>query len=132
MEKFTGHGCLREMQEAHRGSDFGGKSIEEFCEALANYLNAARAVHAKHMDIMGATDPKIHRGLSFDSWRLDFGQKRVRIVHDSSARAFVDYETGNVLKCAGFNKPAKHARGNIYDEHHGAQHEGPHGPAYLR
>ncbi len=129
---FTGQGCREQMEEARRGSDFGGKSIEEFSEALAKYLNSARTVHTTHMVNMGCTDPVIHKGLNYSSWRLDFGQKRVRVVHDGSARAFVDYATGDVLKCAGFNKPAKHARGNIYDAHSGAQFEGPYGPAYLR
>lgn len=118
---------------AARGASFGADRLAEtFAEALAKYLNAARAVHTLHMTKMGATDTALHKGLGFASWRLDFGQKRVRVVHDGSARAFVDYATGDVLKCAGFNKPAKHARGNIYDAHNGAQFEGPYGPAYLR
>jgi hypothetical protein len=49
-----------------------------------------------------------------------------------SAWAFVDKTTGDVLKAASWKKPAKHARGNIFDEWNGLKSVGPYGPAYLR
>ncbi len=36
-----------------------------------------------------------------------------------SCYAFVDLESGDILKPAGWKAPAKHARGNIFDEQHG-------------
>lgn len=48
------------------------------------------------------------------------GIKNVRIVnvgeHQRTAYAFIEKETGNILKPAGWNAPAKHPRGNIYHE----------------
>lgn len=52
------------------------------------------------------------------------------IVH--SAWAFVDRTNGDVLKPATWRAPAKHARGNIFDDKGGMGSMGPYGPAYLR
>lgn len=67
------------------------------------------------------------------------GKKYVKIVRkdsrqssSGSAHSFIDKETGDVLKPASWNAPAKHARGNIHDEHNGLKHMGPYGPAYLK
>ena len=49
-----------------------------------------------------------------------------------SVHCFVDRTNGDVLKPAGWNAPAKHARGNIFDDNNGLGAMGPHGPAYLR
>jgi hypothetical protein len=59
-------------------------------------------------------------------------RKYTKLISDDSAYCFVEKETGDVFKAAGFKTPAKHARGNIYDEHNGLSMMGPHGPAYLR
>jgi hypothetical protein len=67
-------------------------------------------------------------------WRIDRLQSRVprvRIVSDTSAHSFVDIETGEVLKPAGYDRPAltKIKRGNIFDEHNGLENIGPYGVA---
>lgn len=49
-----------------------------------------------------------------------------------SAWAFIDRTTGDVLKPASFRAPAKHSRGNIFDDKNGMGSMGPYGPAYLR
>ena len=64
-------------------------------------------------------------------------QKRIvpigeRGFDGSSAWAFVDIKTGDVLKPASWKAPAKHARGNIFDKSNGLGSIGPYGPAYLR
>ena len=46
--------------------------------------------------------------------------------------AFIDRSNGDVLKPASLNAPAKHARGNLFDETLGLSQLGPYGPAYLR
>ena len=57
-------------------------------------------------------------------------------VHDESHRnskrvwGFVDKTNGDILKPAGWNAPAKHARGNIYDDDP-ILFIGPFGPAYM-
>lgn len=54
------------------------------------------------------------------------------VVTDKSVHCFVDRTNGDVLKAAGWSRPAKHARGNIFNEDHGVGCMGPHGAAYLR
>lgn len=49
-----------------------------------------------------------------------------------SAHAFIDLTNGDVLKPDGWKAPAKHARGNLFDEFGGVKHMGVYGPAYLR
>jgi len=58
--------------------------------------------------------------------------KYLRVVRDRSAWAFVDKTTGDILKPASWAAPAKHARGNIFDQAGGMAHIGPYGPNYLR
>jgi len=67
------------------------------------------------------------------------GKRYFRIVKKTegqdktgSAWAFVDSTNGDVLKPAGWKRPAKHARGNIFDMSKGLGWIGPYGPAYLR
>lgn len=49
-----------------------------------------------------------------------------------SAWAFIDLGNGDVLKSAGWKTPARHARGNILDEHNGLKYIESTGPMYLR
>ena len=106
-------------------SRFGMKTREDFDKALQSFVEGCKVVYE-------AYKAKFCPGIPDKGWELTRGQKYVRIVHDGSAHSFVDMETGDVLKPAGWNKPAKHARGNIYDENNGLKFMGPHGPAYLR
>lgn len=46
--------------------------------------------------------------------------------------SFINKTNGDVLKPASWKAPAKHARGNIFDEKNGLGSMGPYGPAYLR
>jgi len=58
----------------------------------------------------------------------------VKTVHGNqrSAWCFVDRTNGDVLKCAGWKAPAKHARGNLTDPKNGLGLMSSYGPAYLR
>lgn len=74
------------------------------------------------------------------------GQKFIRVVRcdgqrsvhcfiakvDSETKALGKVKVGDILKPASWKTPAKHARGNILDEHGGMSQMGPHGPAYRR
>ena len=64
-----------------------------------------------------------------ETLRFERLQKRIRVWCGPMAHSFVDLVTGDVLFCAGWKAPAKGARGNIFDEHHGLGRMGPHGPA---
>jgi hypothetical protein len=48
------------------------------------------------------------------------------------AWAFIDTTNGDVLKPAGYKGPAKHARGNIFDEFGGLRYLEWTGPYYLK
>ena len=48
-----------------------------------------------------------------------------------TAYAFIDVETGDILKPATWKKPAKHARGNLFDPSRGLACMGPYGPNYI-
>ena len=54
------------------------------------------------------------------------GEKRSRYAY-----CFVSKENGDVLKCDGWKKPAKHARGNIYSDKNGLEGVGVYGAKYL-
>lgn len=65
------------------------------------------------------------------------GRRYVRIVKKddfggNSVYCFVDKTNGNVLKAAGWKAPAKHARGNIYNDDNGLGAMSAYGAAYLR
>lgn len=67
------------------------------------------------------------------------GIKYIKIIEGNkdtgrsgSAFAFINKENGDVLKPATWNTPAKHARGNIFDEYNGLKYMSAYGPAYLR
>lgn len=105
---------------------------EKFDAAFATFLEGCKAIHKKHLETCFADNPEFITREAGKEWRADHGKVRVRIVHDGSAYCFVDYATGNVLKTDGWKKPAKHARGNIYDEFNGLKTMGPYGAAYMR
>ena len=104
---------------------FGTHSQDEFAFALGEYVEGCQKIAS---DYAAKHYPKNIQ----DPWKIDWLQKRARVIHGPGVHSFVDFETGNVLKAAGWKVPAKHARGNIYDEHHGLKGMGPHGPAYLK
>ena len=69
---------------------------------------------------------------------IDWGRKNAKIVKvddagrgSRSVHSFVEIETGNILKAAGWNSPAKGVRGNIATVVFG-ENVGEYGAAYLR
>jgi hypothetical protein len=101
---------------------------EDFNKKLDSHLKGIEKIHADYRKRNGFThgEPK---------FSAQHGKKYVKIVRDDGQRSvhsFIDKTTGDVLKPASWNAPAKHARGNIHDEHNGLKHMGPHGPAYLK
>lgn len=64
------------------------------------------------------------------------GRKNIRIVRGTGSIkqvfCFIDASNGDVLKADGWKRPAKHARGNIFDEHNGMKNMAWTGPAYLK
>jgi hypothetical protein len=49
-------------------------------------------------------------------------------VKRNSAWAFIDLTNGDILKPATWRAPAKHSRGNVFDDDYGMKYIGPYGP----
>jgi hypothetical protein len=83
-----------------------------FQEAFDKFLAAANAKVARDYAQFG--------GPSIPKLSAEPGKRYVRVVTENygqrSAWCFVDTTNGDVLKCDGWKRPAKHARGNIYDD----------------
>lgn len=65
-----------------------------------------------------------------------FGRKYISVINHTGNQTmqwgFVDMETGNILKSAGWAKPeTKHPRGNIFDKHGGMKYINWTGPMYM-
>jgi len=66
------------------------------------------------------------------------GSKNVKIISTAqsgssrSVWAFIDKATGDILKPATWKAPAKHARGNIFDQYNGTRSVTAYGPGYLQ
>lgn len=73
-----------------------------------------------------------------DVLSIEPGNRYIKIVRKSdhvegrSVYCFIDKSNGDVLKAATWKAPAKHSRGNLYDDKNGVGSMGPHGAAYLR
>ena len=105
--------------------DFGSHNEGQFRLALDTFLAGCDSIYLEYKNQFYPNIPR-------DRFVVQWLQKRVRIMHGSSAHTFIDIATGDVLKPASWSTPAKHARGNIYDEHSGLKWMGPSGPAYLK
>lgn len=107
-------------------------------EALQKYIEGCQKIHDKHKAMYFPSVPydtvlEIKAGKRYDKivakeYVKATGQSNV----GGSVHSFVEKSTGNVFKPAGWNAPAKHARGNIYDEANGLGMMGPYGPASLK
>lgn len=104
---------------------------ERFDAALRRFLDAAQAMVDDYMATKFPT-------LAGTVLEHTVGARYVRVVSrdratglNRSAWCFVDRQTGDVLKCDGWKRPAKGARGSIYAD---AQPSGvtPYGGAYAR
>lgn len=100
-----------------------------FDDALLSFLKTAQELVDR-----GINDRK-HPDLPRAILSHTAGKRYTKItIKDSqeSVWAFIDNTNGDVLKPATFKVPAKHARGNIFDEHNGTKTLSAYGPAYLK
>lgn len=81
--------------------------------------------------------------LAIPQLKVEWGSKYARIhtgrgsfafiaLHDFTNASMGTVKAGDVLKSAGYKKPAKHARGNIFDQYGGLSEMTEYGPAYLK
>jgi hypothetical protein len=102
---------------------------ENFEQALADFLASIRQLLSAHY-------LKNFKHLTVPTISVDpGGQKYLRVVRDDgssrSVYCFVDKATGDILKADGWKRPAKHARGSIYDNA-GKGPITPYGVHYLK
>ena len=73
-----------------------------------------------------------------DVFSMTHGKRYTKVIrtdsrgYGGSVHCFVDRTNGDVLKAASWKAPAKHARGNVFDERNGLGRMGEYGPEYLR
>ena len=103
--------------------------MQTFYDRLDTWLIGAQ-------NIINQYSAKQYPTLEVPQLSMTEGKRYVRILRtnygQSSAHAFIDKDTGDVLKPAGAKTPAKHRRGNVFDDQNGLGQMGPYGPAYLR
>ena len=96
-----------------------------FGPALQRFLEGCQRINHEHM---AEHYPRLQK----PEFKLEELKVRWRVRRDGSVHAFVCKNTGDVLMPASWSKPAKHARGNIFDDSNGLAKMGVYGPAYLR
>jgi hypothetical protein len=67
-----------------------------------------------------------------DSIGYKKGRRYIKVTRGGSVHCFVDTTNGDVLKAASWRAPAKHARGNIYDNDYGLTNMTPYGTMNFR
>ena len=103
--------------------------MSNFDEKLDSFVKGVNQIVAVHFATQFPTlEPK--------SVVVTGGRKYIKLCNVehgqvSSVWGFVNAENGDVLKAASFKAPAKHARGNIFDDHNGLKTVSAYGPAYL-
>jgi hypothetical protein len=107
-------------------------SIENFVARLTEESNAdlMKWLDKTEADVAeGAYDPR-------KVFTISYGRKYAKVITNDangsggSVWGFIDIATGNILKAAGWSKPAKHARGHIDTAVYGRNYQWT-GPAYL-
>jgi len=95
----------------------------EFVRAFHEFFEA---INKSRKDYYDKNYPTQYKPLTFQK-----GKNYIKIIDDGSVYGFVNMANGDVLKAAGWNAPAKHARANIF-ERNSWKNCGPYSPAYLR
>jgi hypothetical protein len=94
------------------------------------FQNFFKGVIKIYTDYMNETFPD--SSVPYDEFTYKNNRKYIKVIRGGSVHCFVNKENGDVLKAAGWKAPAKHARGNIFDDNNGLGSMNPYGPQYLR
>ena len=111
------------------------KTAETLLEGVSNMMAAAKEDYIK-WSTMGGKELTGYAKEQVDNWdkKWDYkvGQKYIKVTHDTGVFGFVmmqDYKhfkRGDVLKAAGYNKPALNApRGNVLEGNYPIRLTGP-------
>jgi hypothetical protein len=120
-----------------------------FDQALQRFIDGVNAVKKNHDMNYGVYNELIRvrtegvKYIALDRIRFDgddvdmTGEGKATSIYcfvaseDCYTKFLGHVKCGDVLKAASYKKPAKHARGNIFDDDNGLKNVGPYGPAYL-
>ena len=111
------------------------KKAENIYDGIANMMAGAKDDYIK-MSTSGGKELTGYSKEQVDNWdnktKVSMGKKYIKIVQDTGVFAFVMKEDsghlkkGDVLKAAGYNKPALNAaRGNVLEGNYHIQWTGP-------
>ncbi len=108
--------------------------MDHFDSKLQTWLDGAQAIINREYGNRAPTLVKEvgKRYIRIVRFREDINADGQRVVTDRSAYAFIDTTTGDVLKPDGWKGPAKHSRGNIFDDKNGLGMVGPWGMGTFR
>ncbi len=104
-ENFKQDSIASYKRMAREDSDYATKRLEEIENGTANLYKFVIKKGRKYLKIVNQ---------QFD----DMGPYATHEYRDGSVHAFIDRETGDVYKPAGYNKPAKHVRYNLLERKH--------------
>jgi hypothetical protein len=116
------------MRDSATGEKTMTITTEQFEAKLAEFVPGLEA-------LVGDYYRKAFPGNTLPKFSIERGVKYIRVVRadpHKSAYCFLDFQ-GNIYKCEGWKKPAKHIRGSIFDEKFSfGKGLGPYGATYLR
>ena len=106
-----------------------GETVEKYQYELflKEFISESQLLVNEHMkQFLFGCELSVNEGIRYD---------KIVASDDNDARttrvwAFIDKTNGNILKPATWKAPAKHPRGNIYEDDC-MQFIGPYGPAYM-
>jgi len=130
---------------SHNSAEIKVHDMTQFTEKLNSWLAGCQKKIVDHNKSQGYVLPD-------EQLTLEPGKKYIRVVsnsydwvdfmdhskgtvqsqHGKSCWAFINSENGDVLKPDGYKRPARHSRGNIFDEHNGLSRVTSYGPECLR
>ena len=105
--------------------------VERFQKYFEGVVEKVKTYYATNYPSLQVPEVKFSAGGRYMKvYKSEYGKDGKLISR--SVHSFIDRQTGDVLKPEGWAKPAKWARGNIYDADFGLSKVSEHGPAYLR
>lgn len=82
-------------------------STVKVIDQLVKFLDARKEAHKNYLT---------NNGYDWDEpVTMKIGQKYAKLITGTGVTAFVSLDTGDIYKPAGWQAPAKHVRGNIFN-----------------
>jgi len=104
--------------------------VTDFDARFALFFDGCKQIYKRYME---TNYPDwLDKGLEYEKFSFKNNRKYIKVIRGGSVHCFVDKTNGNVLMAASWNAPAKHARGNIFDDNNGLGCMNEYGPAYLK